>query len=136
MQSAKLRCLVDHIKPAIWDKSDHIIFYVGTNDISSYKDAGQIANCSCNVSVSNINTRKDKNQHKVQEVDDQLKEICTNKNINLIKHRKNIKHQNVNISQLHLTNKDINMLLNTFMGEYFSEYFKDISMTMHFTEHW
>ena len=40
---AKVRCMVDHVKPIIQDKPDHIIFHVGTNDIPSDKDAGDIA---------------------------------------------------------------------------------------------
>ena len=51
---------------------------------------------TCDVSISNIITRKDKHQHKAQIVNNHLKEICTNKNINLIDHSKNIKHQHLN----------------------------------------
>ena len=40
---ARLRCMVGHVKPIIRDKPDHIIFHVGTNDIPSDKDAGDIA---------------------------------------------------------------------------------------------
>ena len=35
--------MVYHVKPIIRDKPDHIIFHVGTNDIPSDKDAGDIA---------------------------------------------------------------------------------------------
>ena len=35
--------MVGHVKPIIRDKPDHIIFHVGTNDIPSDKDAGDIA---------------------------------------------------------------------------------------------
>ena len=34
--------MVGHVKPIIRDKPDHIIFHVGTNDIPSDKDAGDI----------------------------------------------------------------------------------------------
>ena len=34
--------MVYHVKPIIRDKPDHIIFHVGTNDIPSDKDAGDI----------------------------------------------------------------------------------------------
>ena len=40
---AKVRCMLDHVKPIIRDKPDHVIFHVGTNDIPSDKDAGDIA---------------------------------------------------------------------------------------------
>ena len=95
-------------------KPDHIIFYVGTNDIPSDKDSGDIAKSFvdpamspkspiCDVSISNIITRKDKHQYKAQKVNDHLKEICTNKNINLTDHIKKIKHQHLNKSKLHQT---------------------------------
>ena len=35
--------MLDHVKPIIRDKPDHVIFHVGTNDIPSDKDAGDIA---------------------------------------------------------------------------------------------
>ena len=35
--------MVDHVKPVMRDQPDHIIFHVGTNDIPSDKDAGDIA---------------------------------------------------------------------------------------------
>ena len=44
---AKVKCMVDHVKPIIRDKPDHIIFHVGTNDIPSDKDAGDIAKINC-----------------------------------------------------------------------------------------
>ena len=72
---------------------------------------------TCAVSVSNIITRKDKYQHKGQEVNDHLKKICRNKKINLINHGKNIKHENVSKSKLHLTKRDTNILLTKFVGE-------------------
>ena len=72
------------------DKPDHIIFHVGTNGIPLDKDAGDIAKSivdlampvksqACDVSISNIITRKDKHQHKAQEVHNHLKEISANK---------------------------------------------------------
>ena len=120
--------MVDHIKPVMRDKPDHIIFHVGTNDVPSDKDAGDIAKSTvdlampakspnCDVSISNIITRKDKHQHKTQEVNNHLKEICTNRNINLIDHSKNIKHQHLNKSKLHLTKRGTNILSTIFVRE-------------------
>ena len=43
--------------------------------------------------------------------------MCTNKNINLIQHSKNIKHQLLNNSKLDLTNGDTKILLTTFVQE-------------------
>ena len=125
---ARVRCIVDHVKPIIRDKPDHIIFHVGTNDIPSDKDAGDIAKSvvdlaisakspNCDVSISNIITRKDKHQHEAQIVNNHLKEICTNKNINLIDYSKNIKHQHLNKSKLHLTKRGTNILSTTLVRE-------------------
>ena len=44
---AKVGCMVDHLKPILRDKPDHIILHVGTNDIPSDKDAGDIAKINC-----------------------------------------------------------------------------------------
>ena len=71
-------CIINPLvqkKPCIRDKSDHIIFHVGTNDILSDKDAGDIAKSivdlamsakspTYDVSISNIITRKDKDKIK------------------------------------------------------------------------
>ena len=80
--SAKVRCVVD--QPIIRDKADHIIFHVGTNDIPFGKDAGDIVKLivdlamsiksqTCDVSISNIITTKDRHQHKAQIVNNHLK---------------------------------------------------------------
>ena len=124
----KIRCIVDHIKLEIRDKPDHITFDVWTNDITLEKDAGDIAKSivdlamsakspTCDVSISKIITRKDKHQLKAQEMNNHLKETCTNKNINLIDHSKSIKHQHLNKSKLHLTKRGTNMILTTSVWE-------------------
>ena len=113
---AKVRCMEDHIKPVIKDNPDHVIFRIGTNDVPSDKSAEDIAKSivelvlsaksgSGDVSISNIVVRKNKHQNKCQEENDHLKEICVEKNINLIDHSKNIKPQHLNKSRLHLTKK-------------------------------
>ena len=125
---AKVRCNVDHVKPIIQDKPDHVIVHVRTIDIASDKDAGDIAKSifglamsarfpSFDVSISNIIARKDKHQHKAQIVNNYPKEMCTNKNINLIDHSKNIKYQHLNNSKFHLTKRGINRLSTTFLLE-------------------
>ena len=68
---------------------------------------------ACDISINNIITRKDKHEHKAQIVNNHLKEMCTNKNINLIDHSKNIKHQHLNKSKLHLTKRATNMISTT-----------------------
>ena len=124
----KVRCMKDHINPVIRDNLDHIIFHIGTNDVPSDKSAENIAksivelalsakSASCDVSISNIVVRKDGHQNKCQEVNDHLKEICVEKNINLIDHSKNIKPQHLNKSRLHLTKKGTSILSKTFIQE-------------------
>ena len=71
--------MVDHIKPVLRDKPDHIIFYVETNDIPSDKDAADIVKsifdlamsaisptCDALISMPRFISRKDKNQHKAR----------------------------------------------------------------------
>ena len=69
------------------------------------------------VSTSNIITRKDKHQHKAQIVNNHLREMCASKNINLIDHSKNIKHQHLNESKLHQIKRGTNILSATFVRE-------------------
>ena len=125
---AKVRCMEDHIKQVIRDNPDHEIFHIGTNDVPSDKSAEDVAksivelalsakSASCDVSISNILVRKDRHQSKCQEVNDHLKEICVEKNINLIDHSKNIKPQHLNKSRLHLTKKGTSILSKTFIQE-------------------
>lgn len=71
----------------------------------------------CHVSVSNI-LRKDKHEHKLQEINNYPREMSTNKSINLIYHSKNIKHQHLNKSKLNLTMRGTEHLyLTTFVRE-------------------
>ena len=44
--------MVDHVKPIIPDKPDHIIFHVGTNGIPSGEDAGDIAKSIVDLAIS------------------------------------------------------------------------------------
>ena len=72
---------------------------------------------TCDASISNILTRKGKHQHKAQEVNNHLKEMCANKSMNLIDHSKSKKQYNLNKSKLHLTKRGINILLTTYVRE-------------------
>ena len=123
---AKVTCMEDHIKLVLRDKPDHIIFYIGTNDIPSNKNSEDIANSiielvlsekseSCDASISNIVVRKDRHQNKCQQVNDHLKEKCREKNINLIDHSKSIKPEHPNKCRLHLTKKGTSLLSFTFI---------------------
>ena len=116
---ARVRCV---------DKQDHIVFHVGTNDIPSGKETEDIAKLivslvmcakasTCDVSISNIITRKGNHQHKAQEVNNHMNEMYTNKNINLIGHSNNIKHQHLIKSKAHLTKRGTYILLTRIVQE-------------------
>ena len=105
-----------------------MISHVETNDIPSDKDAGDIAKSiadltmsakspTSDVSISNIITRRDIYQHKAQELNNHLKEVCTNKNTTLIDRNKNIKQQHLSKSKLHLIKRVTNILSISFVRE-------------------
>ena len=56
---------------------------------------------------SHINQSKDKYQNKVQEINDQLRDLNQAKNVIFIGHDKNIKSQHSNKSKLHLTRGEV-----------------------------
>ena len=120
--------MVDHTKPVIRGKPDHITAHVETNDIPSDKDAGDIAKSIADVTmvaksptsdvpISNIITRRDIYQHKGQELNNHLKDMCTNKNTTLTDRNKNIKQQHLSKSKLHLTKRVTNILSISFVRE-------------------
>ena len=55
--SAKVRCMVDHIKPVIQNKPDHIISHVGTNDIPSDKDVRDIVDLAMSAKSPTVMSR-------------------------------------------------------------------------------
>ena len=63
----------DHVKPVLRGNPD-IVFHTGTNDVPSNKTPETIdlaissESTTCDVSISNILIRKDKQQQKAQEV--------------------------------------------------------------------
>ena len=84
---ATIRCLEDHVKLILRENPDEIIFHIGTNDVTSGKGNKDITEAiinlgmsvktqSCGVSISGITVRKDKHQNKVQEINDQLRDLC------------------------------------------------------------
>ena len=125
---ATIRCLEDHVKPVLRENPDEIIFHIGTNDLPSGKGNKDIAEVIINlamsvetqsrsVSISGITVRKDKHQSKVQEANDQLRDLCQANNINFIDHSKSIKPQHLNKSRLHLTRRGTSILSTTFVRE-------------------
>ena len=88
----KVRCMKDHMKPSMREKTDHTNLHVGTNDLNGDRPSDLIAKSivdlaitlksnSQNVSVSNTITRNDSFNEKAMEVNDYLKQLCIEKNI-------------------------------------------------------
>jgi predicted metallo-beta-lactamase superfamily hydrolase len=111
----------DHIKPSLRSQKapNHYILHVGTNDLSSSQSAEGIANGIVNlaavlkkeihdVTVSNIIIRNDKWKEKANDVNNNLKNICMEKNIYLLEHS-TITQKHLNKSRIHLnkTGSDI-----------------------------
>ena len=125
---ATMRCLKDHVKPVLHENPDEIMFHIGTNDLPSRKRNKDIAEAFINlamsvitqsrgVSISSVTVRKDKHQNKVQEINDQLRDLCKTNNINFVDHSKSIKAQHLNKLRLHLTRRGTGILLTTFVRE-------------------
>ena len=68
------------------------------------------------VSISSIVLRKDNLKNKVAEVNNNLKEMCTEKNIFLIDYSKSIKQRHINRSKVHLNMKGSTVLGKTFVN--------------------
>ena len=90
-------CMTDYMKPSLRENPNHFILHVGTNDLISNNSAKCIAesiiekavylkNDKHDVSISSIALRKDNLKNKVDEVNNNLKEMCTENNIFLIDH--------------------------------------------------
>ena len=101
---ATIRCLEDYVKSVLQENPDEIIFHIETNDLTSgkgNKDIGEaIINLAmsvktqlCGVSISGITVRKNKHQNKVQEINDQLRDLSQAKSVYFIDHSKSIKPQ-------------------------------------------
>ena len=118
---AKVRCMKDHIKPTLREKSDHIVLHVGTNDLVSDRPtdllvksivgvASSMKNKNRDVTVSNIVTRANHFKEKANEVNDYLSKLL---NIYLIDHSKTLKTQHLYGSKLHLNRRGAPILRNT-----------------------
>ena len=108
----------DYIKPCIRESTpDHIIFYVGINNLPLNKDPNNIAQLiirlaksvvtdNRDVTVSNITPRNDQWKNKVTEVNDCLISMCRDENIPFINYTNVIDtKKNLNNSKLHLNTK-------------------------------
>ena len=70
----------------------------------------QLKSDTCQVSVSNLTTRNDQYRKKALEVNQHLKVLCCEKNINIINHGNTISDHHLNGSKLHLNLKDNKVL--------------------------
>ena len=113
---AKIKCMEDYAQPAIRTNPDHIVIHVGTNDLSSKKESAEISSAivylalklksdTCQVSVSKLTTRNDQYRKKTFDVNQHLKVLCREKNINIIDHGNTITIRHLNGSRLHLNLK-------------------------------
>ena len=120
-------CMTDYMKPSLRENPNHFILHLGTNDLISNNSAKCIAesiiekavylkNDKHDVSISSIVLRKDNLKNKVDEVNNNLKEMCTEKNIFLIDHSKSIKQRHINRSKVHLNMKGSTVLGKTFVN--------------------
>ena len=106
----------DYAQPTIRTNPDHIVTHVRTNDLSLKKESAEISSAivdlalklksdTCQVLVSNLTTRNDQYRKKELEVNQHLKVLCREKNINIIDHRNTITIRHLNGSRLHLNLK-------------------------------
>ena len=119
---SKVDCMKDYTKPCIRENNPyHLIFHVGTNDVSSNKKAKSIAESVVSlvkevkaskrdVSISSIILRNDNWNNKVMEVNSYLKDLCESNDIPFISNTTINPKKHLNNSRLHLNPKGSNKL--------------------------
>ena len=123
-----IRYQEDYVKLVLPENPDKIILHIGTSNLPSgewNKDIAEVINNlvmsvkaqACGASISIITVRKDKHQKKVQEINDQLIDLCQAKSVTCIDHHKSIKQQHLNKSRLHLTRRSTRILSTIFIWE-------------------
>ena len=132
--SAKVRCMHDHVKPTVRDfDPDHIILHCGTNDLNSDRTSSQIAreiidlatslkSVKNKISISLLTPRCDKLNNKASEVNNRLINICSHRNIAYIDHSSSIQQNHINESKVHLSRYGTVVFANTF-SKFLSEYY-------------
>lgn len=91
----------NYAKPTLRINPSQIILHIGTNDLPIKKKSDEITkeimelatsvkNHACEVSISNLTARNDHHRRKAIAVNNELKELCKEENINLIDHGKTI----------------------------------------------
>ena len=112
--SGKVRCMHDHMKPAIRGfGSDRIILHCGINDLNSNRTSSQIArevkdlalsrkSDKNKISIALLTPRSGKLNSKASEVNNRLIIMCSHRNIAYIDHSSSIQQNHVNESKVHL----------------------------------
>ena len=133
--SAKVRCIQDHVKPTVRDfNPDHIILHCGTNNLNSERIASQIARSIIGlalsvkskdnkISISLIVPRNDNLNNKASEVNCCLVHMCTERNIPYVNHINSIQPENhLNESKLHFNRYEAIAFANSifkFLSKYY-----------------
>ena len=132
--SAKVRCMHDHVKPTVRDfDPDHIILHCGTNDLNSDRTSSQIAREIINlaaalksdknkISITLLTPRSEKLNNKASEVNNRLINMCFHRNIAYIDHSSSIQQNHINESKVHLNRYGTVTFANTF-SKFLSEYY-------------
>ena len=132
--SAKVRCMHDHVKPTVRDfDPDHIILHCGTNDLNSDRTSSQIAreiidlaislkSDKNKISISLLTPRSDKLNNKASEVNNRLINMCSHRNIVYIDDSSSIQQNHINESKVHLNRYGTVVFANTF-SKFLSEYY-------------
>ena len=124
--SAKVRCMHDHAKPAVrYFDPDHIILHCGTNGSNSDRTSSQIARGFIDlalslkldknkISISLPTPRSDKLDNKASKVNNRLINMCSHRNIAYIDHSSSIQQNHMNESKWHLNRYGEIVFGNTF----------------------
>ena len=132
--SAKVRCMHDHVKPTVRDfDPDHIILHCGTNDLNSDRTSSQIAreiidlatslkSDKNKISISLLTPRRDKLNNKASEVNNRLINMRSHRNIAYIDHSSSIQKNHINESNVNLNRYGTVVFANTF-SKFLSEYY-------------
>ena len=88
--SAKVKCMKDYIKPCIRENNpDHVIIFVGTNELDSERQADMIAKSIIEVvNTSGIVSRNDNFNIKALSVNDELLKMCREAKLDFIIYKK------------------------------------------------
>ena len=112
---AKTEDINYYIKPTQEKQPVQIIIHFGTNDLRGNKNSDEITNeivefensiktGENNVVVSSIVSRKDRFNNKAKEINENLKDICEEDNLQLMQHHNINPLRHINAKGLHLNN--------------------------------